>query len=358
MDYNVMETQLSGEYREVFSKAVLYASLKNLSAQAAEEKLCDLYDLLLTAESEGKPVQKLVGKDINGFCREYFSDCTIADRLKTIPASLYRVAWFVLVLEIISLLADGTGEAGFFGMKSDYSGMGVGLATAALMYIVSQAVLAPLFARGKSGKGVGGWYWVLGIMFVAFMGVGMKLAEGLSLMLPVWPFVLGSAGYILLYIIVRAVYRYKNYGTLRNERRLMEQDSYYKNLQDRDLEKILLTGWQKRFQRLEKRGKVTRETYLDKLLKEEKIGQKIVTIGVPVGFGIAALISVADTAMEGSLQDALAFALFLAVMEFFICRWIIRGEKKRSALRMKHLNACRERGITLPDYIEEELKGF
>ncbi len=358
MDYNVMETQLKGEYREVFSKAVLYASLKNISAQAAEEKLCDLYDLLLTAQSEEKPARKLVGKDINGFCREYFADFTIADRLSTIPASLYRVAWFVLVLETIALLAGGTGEAGFFAAKADYSGVGVGIAAAALMYIVSEVVLAPLFARGKSGKGVGGWYWLLAIMFAAFIGVGMKLTEGLSLMLPMWPFVLGSAGYILLYTIARAVYRYKTYGTLRDERRLMEQDSYYKNLQDRDLEKILLTGWQKRFQRLEKRGKTTRETYLDKLLKEEELGRKIIILALPIGLAVVTLVDVVERAMESSLQDALAFALFMAVTEFFICRWIIRGEKKQSALRMKHLNACRERSVTLPDYIEETLKGY
>jgi len=41
MDFNVMETQLKAEYREVFSKAQVYATLKNIADDVMTEKMTD-----------------------------------------------------------------------------------------------------------------------------------------------------------------------------------------------------------------------------------------------------------------------------------------------------------------------------
>lgn len=358
MDYTIMETQLTGRYREVFAKAVLYATMKNVPLDVADEKISELYDLLLTAQSESKPVEKLIGRDTNLFCRDFFGDCTIGDRLKTVPASLYRIAWFMLVIELISLFAaeDPIGE--FFTLKADYSGYGVGFVVAALMYIVTEAVLAPIFVRSKKSKGTGGWYWLIIGMFVLFVAGGAALFGDVSLMLPVWPVILGSAGYILLYVIVRAVWRYKNFGSVFNSRKQLEQDSYYRNLENRDLEKILLEGWQKRYERLVKKSKVTAETYLEKLQKEERLNKKMMRVVLPLCIAAICVFCIFDVALESTWHDTLFFALFIGAVEFFICRWMIRNEKKNSALRTKHLDECERQNKTLPDYIEETLKGF
>lgn len=358
MDLNVLETQLHGEYREVFESAHVYATLKNIENAFSHDKMLELYDLLLTAQNDKKPVSKLIGSDVNRFCKDYFSDYTLAERLRFMPVSLYRVSWFVLVLELIELFAAEVPMRDFFSFKADMSGYGAGALVAALAYLITDAVLIPVYNRNRKVK-PGVWYGIVLAVMIALIAASVALSGKLTLMLPVWPFLLGSGLYLIVYIIVRAIWRYKNYGTVINTRKQLEKDSYYRNLEDRDLEKILLQTWQKQFLRRQKKGKSTEEGYLSELKKNEAVEEKLLRYVGPLIYVALCVCAVVQVASEGSgFWDTLAFAALISAVAFFIYRWLYKIEAKNAALRKKHIARCEQQGKTMPEYIEETLENF
>ncbi len=357
MDYNVMETQLNGEYREVFAKAQLYSTLKHIPDDVTGEKMSELYDLLLTAQTDKKPVNKLIGKDENKFLKNFFSDYTIRERLKSIPSVLYRWAWVILVIETIEAIAADNTIKNFFHIRSDVSGYGIGLVTAVLLYLICNTVLAPVLLKKKKVS-YGGWYFMLLAMIFVFIGIGVEVFGDVSVMLLTHPFILCSAIYIVVYLIVRSIWRYRNYGSVRNTRKQIEQDSYYRNLYDKDMEKIYLEGWRSRYNRLSKKGKVTAEGFIDKLKKEEKTTMTTMTILVPVLFAVVIAFAAFDVARDSTWYDTLFFVAVIGTIEYFIARWIIRSEKKQSAMRTGVIRRCEESGMTMPEYIDAKLEEY
>lgn len=358
MDYNLLETQLNGEYREIFSKAQIYATLKQISEDVMDEKMTELYDLLLTAQTDKKPVNKLIGRDENKFLKNFFSDYTFTERLKRLPVNLYRTAWVVFVLECIEAIAADNTIKNFFNIKSDVSGYGFGLITAVIIWLISDFVLAPvLLKKKKDGSNYRGQYFPLIViaLFVVLIGLGVHFFSDVTVMLPTAPFIIGSGLYIVIYLIVRSVWRLKNYGSLRNTRKQIEQDSYYRNLQNKDMEKAVLKGWKYRFEKLSKKGKVTAEGYLEKLKKEEKLTLNVMTVMVPVLLAAVSLGFIIDVVRDSTWYDSLIFIALIGTIEYFIGRWIIRSEKKQSAIRTRILRQCEESGKTMPDYIDGEL---
>ncbi len=357
MDYTVLETQLTGEYRQVYEKAQLYVTLKNVSTDYADDKMTELFDLLLTAQSDGKPVRKLVGSDTSRFCKDFFSDYTIVERLRFLPASIYRMAWLVFILELIEMFAADDPLKNFFTVKSDMSSYGIGILVGIISYIIFDSVLLPIFLKTKRSK-TGPWYFAALGIFAALMIGSFSIVDKVSLVLPVYPFLIGSGLYIIAYIIVRAAWRYKNYGTILNSRKEIEQDSYYASLENRDMEKIIYDGWKSRYNRLLKKGKITEETYFEKQSKEARIEKAIYKYGMPALAIVCCVSSVATVAAESTWIDTLFYAAILGIIEFFIFRWIIRTALKGVARREKVLKACEKSGMTLPAYIERKLAEF
>lgn len=355
MDYVVMETQLSGEYREVFSKAVLYSTMKSIPEDICDDKLSELYDLLITAESENKPVQKLIGRDANRFYRDFFGDLTVWERFKAIPKSVYSTAWFIFIIECAEWLASDNAFKNFFNIRSDISGYGIGLVVAVLMYFIASSIFAPLLLKQKKNKNSIVWYILVLVLFVLLVGLGVYFFGDYSVLVPIHSLIISSGFYILAYIIVRSIWRLKNYGSLRNTRKQIEQSSYYKNLENKDIENAILKGWKWRYERSLKRGKVTEESYLQKLRDEERFTEKFIGTGIPVLFVLLTVVAVVETALTSTWYDTLIFAIIICVVEFFIGRWTLRSEKKQSAIRSRILNDCESKGMTLPDYISERL---
>jgi len=356
-----METQLKGEYREVFAKAQAYTAIKNIEDAFAQDKLLELFDLLLTAQDEGKPVSRLVGNDANVFCKNYFSDYTIVERLRFLPVSIYRVAWFVFIIEMLGWLASDHPIRDFFTLKSDITGYGFGLLVACVTYIITDTVLAHFFSKKNNIK-PGVWYFLIFAVMALILGLSFTLSDKITMMLPVmlpvYPFLLGSGLYIVVYIIVRAIWRCKNYGSVLNTGKQIRNDSYYRNLEDRDLEKIVLEAWQKRYHRLVKKGKTTEEDYLERLKKDEANEKIWLDYILPAIYVVLCVGATVGVAVDSGFWDTLLFAVLIIAVEYGVYRWMTGIERKNAALRTKHLDRCERRGITMPVYIEEALNDF
>ncbi len=81
----------------------------------------------------------------------------------------------------------------------------------------------------------------------------------------------------------------------------------------------------------------------------------VMTIVVPVIFTAVIAFAIFDVARESTWYDTLLFAAIVRVVEYFIVRWIIRSEKKQSAMRTGVIRRCEESGMTMPEYIDKTL---
>lgn len=97
MKYIEMKGRLQGKYAEVFKKAEVYAGFQSLDEKTRDEMLMELVDILLTAQKKNTPVGKIIGNDVDAFCRSYFSGFTLKDRIKMLPENLYDLMLFLLI---------------------------------------------------------------------------------------------------------------------------------------------------------------------------------------------------------------------------------------------------------------------
>ena len=75
LDTIAMAAQLEGEYKIVFEKADMYGTLEKCSDEnIRDDKMMNLYDLLLQAQMDKTPVSKIIGEDIEEFCKSYFKE--------------------------------------------------------------------------------------------------------------------------------------------------------------------------------------------------------------------------------------------------------------------------------------------
>lgn len=94
--YTFYVEKLTGEYREAFRGVEAYAVGLSADDDTMEEKMNELLDLFLNAQEEGKPVQKLVGKNMEHFCDTYFSDITWKNRMQEFFDRIKVVACWIM----------------------------------------------------------------------------------------------------------------------------------------------------------------------------------------------------------------------------------------------------------------------
>lgn len=362
MNYYLMETQLDGSYRKVFERAQLYAAMKNIDTDFMDERLSELYDMLVTAQAENKPVERIVGKDTDVFCRNMFEDFTLAERLRFLPKRMFTFMTFLLVLLLVNFYADD-GFLRFFTYETDMLPYFIGLATGLVMVLISSGLILPAAYKNKNKKSDTWSVVMIAAFFVLVFGslyVSNKLE--LSLLMPAAPMLLVSGGYVIIYLAVRSVWRYKKYGTLIDEQKRMRKKAYSM----RELSGIapfatqdeieLMKTWRKKCDKLIRKGKYTPETCIEKFKKDERMND-IADKGIFWFYIALYLFAVIFTRFDGesTLFDTLVFALILGVAEYFIYRFFIKAFRSGAAVR-KHIIADAEKsGLSMPDYLDGRL---
>lgn len=114
--YVFYKDKLNMEYKPVFEQVEMYVLTQNIDKNTLEERLGDLLDIFLSAQNAGKSVQKIVGKNLEQFCKAFCSDFGIKNRVLRILDSIKSIAWVLViisVLDILCLLLDTTDTADF-----------------------------------------------------------------------------------------------------------------------------------------------------------------------------------------------------------------------------------------------------
>lgn len=102
--YAFYKDKLSGEYKEVFDKTEMYVLSQNADNDTTEERLGELLDVFLSAEESGKPVEKIVGNDLEGFCRSVCSDFSLKNRLLDFADFFKVIAWVLFFSSLSNLM--------------------------------------------------------------------------------------------------------------------------------------------------------------------------------------------------------------------------------------------------------------
>ena len=214
LNYVLMEEQLRGEYKSVFSHIYSDVITRNYQEDFLDDKMSDLFDLLVTAQSQNLPAERVTGSDPERFCREFFADYGLRERLRSVADRLKSVAWFLLVFELPSVSARIHALRDIFTVRTNIAPYGVGTAVGILLMLVS-AFIRPAIWKSRR-MSAGKWSGIICLVMVALIIAGTALFKDRELLVPAFPFILGSAAYLLVYYTVRSVCNYRRFGTLRN----------------------------------------------------------------------------------------------------------------------------------------------
>lgn len=355
MSYVTIYEKLQGEYKDAFERIEMYSLMERIDETHREDLLMNLLDLLLSAQADKKPVEKVIGTDVRQFCESYFGDYLVTGKFFDLLNTIYRCAWIGLIMESIFMFVDADGHNNALMMTSDLTGYFTGFGGAIIFSAIFLIIGKPLiFHKRKIPAALFYAIDIIGSLAISF-GL-LWWMDDQSVPMPYWLSLSLFAGYILVFIMVRAISRYREYGSIRKRREPGEQ-SFWKEINqqvDNELPMALEKRFQKINRRRERRGKALmgEQEYLKKIRRNAERSSRY---GYPISIATLSLILlyiIILNYIDQGLGDTLLFAIILLVCEipaFAIMRAGNSGDKKRIEI-VEH---CEQHGITLSDYVKE-----
>lgn len=356
MNTTLMAERLEGDYRQVFERAELYCCTMGIAAEVENDKMMNLFDVLLTAQSNGKPVEKIVGKDIKRFCECYFEDYSIKERICHLPCQIYRGAWVVFIFSILELLFESDFDQGLFQgvyYRTDILPYVIGISWGLLFSVVARFCMSPLVFRFPKIAPIKFYVSYL-VMFVAtvFVVVAWEDTIKATIMIPILPVIAVCGAYIAAYWVIRAYGRYQEYGSIRRKK---EQDDIRQEDSPKfllELGESLIKKFHRKNRRRVRRGKEewTPEEFMDYLSRQDAKEIMVWRI-MAVFYAAIVVVPVAGSIIYDGIEDALILgAVLVAILVpiYQLC-------KKISAFgvrcRKKIMQECRSRGENLLQYV-------
>lgn len=348
--YYLHKDLLKGEYFQTFDRVELYTDASGIDPETCEERLTDLFDLFLAAQEDDRPVEKLIGDDIEAFCRSYFSEYTVRDRLKKQPRRWLPVVWFVFVMELINLIGEGS----LFGAETNMGDYLIGLFIGVVLIGLVNACIRPFIFRIRwltAGK----FEAFLLILLVAFLALSFALDIDPIVLVPSWAVLLFTGAYLIVYYGVTIRRNKKRYGTLRRPKD-ESRTSFWKEVNEsvaRDLPGELVKKYEKKNRKREKKGQppITPGEYMDMLRKETAMSEKMNLAGVGIVLLFCLVISVREMIANGMVEGLILFAV-LMVAE--IPMWLLFRSSIKNNPRKELLQKCDELGVTVIEYAARE----
>lgn len=117
--YILYKENLHGEYKETFDKIELYILAQNIDVDSREERLGELLDIFISAQEDEKPVRKIVGNDLENFCKTFCFDLGVKSKLVDFLGSLKIFVIFELICSLFDLVPDPEENISFWARKVD-----------------------------------------------------------------------------------------------------------------------------------------------------------------------------------------------------------------------------------------------
>lgn len=351
LTYVYQKDCLKGEYQKVFDKVELYANVYGIGDESKNDALLNLIDMLSVAQSKDEGTEKIVGNDLSKFCRQYFSNYRALGRTLEALRSIYKMMWWVLVfsgMEMIAATAEK--DFNFFKTTTDIMPYIYGYMFFGVILIIINEIFKKMIFKKKISNGV--YQFVVMLACIGFIVYTFFMYnEDIIINIPLFIALLVSGIYVITYIIARAIYNYKTYGSIRKPKELGGFNDMVYNEMKRTLPKDFIKKYDKKNKKREKKGlpKFTKEEFMEKvvcyeLIRAEKNRKRAIIFMIVFGFGFG-IFEIFNT----SLMDGLLFILFYFIVEFFIILVFFRETKYERAMK-EIINECKEEKIDIFEY--------
>lgn len=357
--YSLYTDSLNGEYREAFGKIEMYVFTMQVSQARREEQLSELLDIFLIAQSEGKPVRKITGDNLERFCKAFCSGYGAKNRILDTLDALKSIAWTLFVIAAIDMLFvvwdyfDGVQvDIWSSGGSLNFPAYMVGLAVAILCGVATNLIIRRIMFRIKRiSMTVLQIIDLSVVLFAAFLIVwfiGMNSENFPNC--PGWTVMLVCAVYLIGYYIL-------------NRRRLLEKKRSkvkFRYAVAAESEKQLAPMMKKKFQKANERNIKKGEGVLsaaDFLEKEEKDCKRVEKSAwfyytLPIVITAAGFIFQYINGGFESVADGIVFICVLFAVEYPLMIFLWRTAKTGAAERRAWIESKRKQLLAGIDIFE------
>ncbi len=357
IDTLAMANLLKGEYKEAFTKIDMFGSMGNVNMDIYEDRILNLYDMFVEAQEEGKPVEKIIGKDIEGFCKAYYN-CReekkwYVDVLKRF-CNIMTIIFVYCLLETFWVRED---KIDFFEDNINIMPIVVGLIVGFILVGLGKLINKQVTFK-KEKVNPAPYSILLLVVFVVGVIFAPLFKDDINISLPLGVTTIVSGAitgiYLLAIIIIKIVNRDKN-------RLLKEEKAQRKEVLDeiefragiKDVADGMATRYNKKVKKYNKKGKdYTHDEFIQSIRKEIK-DEKQCNIVVGVILLIWAGINVVKCFFEPEPIPMIVFTALLIVAEIFIYKWFIKFNKEQTLSYEIILGECEKRDITITEYVEQ-----
>lgn len=358
LDTIAMAEQLSGEYRSAFERADIYSFTAKKTEEYIDEKMMELYNLLIKAEKNNQPIEEVIGNDIELYCKNFFVEEKKRYTLKEALDSLFAIMCGLLIYTLLQLLLEEK--------QSNLLPFVAGFAAGGVVEVLAKYWLQPVVFKNKKIKPIVYYFSILGAFLGCFIGM-LILSYKYNVTIQTWWLFGISAIYVLVYFVIRSIWRYKKYGSIfghSSEEKMNKEfkKDFNKELQEKTMTKAVAQAMASRFRRIrkrkQKRGReYTFEDFAQLIRKEEKITKR----GNWVFIIITALMVVVpgiNIMVEETLFDGFIFILIMGVFEYFICRLVVKSNIDSMKTQLSLIEECEQSNIDILEYVEGNTKKF
>lgn len=312
--YIILKDKLNGEYKEAFDKVEVYGTTNLMSSNELDERLMELLDSLMLAQQEKIDVAKVVGRDTDRFCQEFYSDYGVGDRLKAIPDFFCRMSWAFLMVAIFDILdLVLSEEKGSIMDPSSLAPFFVGMLGGFIFNAIVYFVIRPIYSKNKNAKFANSLvniFIIVDLVIVIAIALSDICDKIFPVGIPILYELLFSVIYLTVFYAIRMVLNYKKNGSIFAPKK--EKIKFSDAIND-SMKMQMPVFWLERFdkknERRERKGKlaISEEEYLKTI--EKNVDYKKARISNILIFSSITLLSIVvmfitngvDTIVDGMI---------------------------------------------------------
>lgn len=352
--YALYSEQLQGEYKEAFAQVEAYVNTQNVDEDTVEAHLGELLDTFLNAQEEGKPVEKIVGDDMESFCKNFCSEFTWENKAMNFVERWKSLAWVILAIEGFDVLClilgalsagDSVGEVLMTESSFNLTGYLIGIMIVWGIYMILDYVTQKIMFRLESGS-VAAKMWKVAKVVVLIAGFLIIFAmlgnEELNFIhLPSWVLAVAAGLFLVVYYMM---------NRKRVQERKAHKISFWGMVQDQvetdmpsEFAKEMRKQFEKKNQKLLKKGRpeMTWEEFLEDKEKETNQMEKLKYFYIGGPIVIVLTMAIIEYVNAGLSVDFMIFVVILLLVEcaFFGGFWKVEKsvlKTRRNWLAAEH----------------------
>lgn len=317
----------------------------------------NLYDMFLEAQEEGKPVEKIIGKDIEGFCKAYYNCSEEKKWYVDLAKRFCNIMTILFVYCLLETLWVREDKISFYEDNINVMPIVVGLIVGTILVGLGKLINKQVtFKKEKVNPAP---YSIL-LLVVFVVGVlfapAFKDYINISLPLGVTTIVSGviTGIYLLSIIIIKIVNRDKiklDKEEKAQRKEVLDEIEFRAGI--KDVADGMATRYNRKLKKYQKKGKeYTHDEFIQSIRKEIK-DEKQYNIVVGVILLIFVGINVVECFFEAEPIPHIVFAVILIVVEIFIYKWFVKFNKEQTLSYEIILGDCEKRDITVAEYVKE-----